>query len=205
MKVPAKRFKTPQIGLKELEPFVRNGQHLETGRPLASFHDGRSREILANWMICAALNAAQGAERFTFFSDTTGGDGIIFDGDTKTTFQTEHIMVPSRAGSDDADLEALISAAILQKCEKGGAAYASGKTLVVFLNAHGMPWFPNKAARSLPEPLPFETVWVVGFRGVERGQYIYNVAVLDIEIGDAPTWMVTVADTFDRWTVEAIQ
>ena len=53
--------------------------------------------------------------------------------------------------------------AIDAKRKKGGAVYASGKTLVVFLNARvATPWYPSAVAKQLPHPLHFATVYVVG-------------------------------------------
>jgi hypothetical protein len=96
--------------------------------------------------------------------------------------------------------------AIADKQGKGGAAYASGKTLVVFLNTGGdVPWKPNRVARNLPEPLHFEAVWVVGLHKVESGQYVYGVTRLDLRAGNAPVWLVRIAPGFDDWEVEPYQ
>jgi hypothetical protein len=54
MKYPAARFKSLAMALKELEPFIRNGEHLQTGKPFEKFGGMRSREILANWLLCVA-------------------------------------------------------------------------------------------------------------------------------------------------------
>jgi hypothetical protein len=62
MKYPVKRFKDPAVALKELEPFVRNGEHLQTGKPFDNFGGMRSREILANWLVCVSANAATDGE-----------------------------------------------------------------------------------------------------------------------------------------------
>lgn len=78
MKARVTKFKNLAVGLKELEPFIRNGTHLRSGRPFASMDGMRSREALANWLICAALNGAAG-KQLTFSSDPTGGDGFIID------------------------------------------------------------------------------------------------------------------------------
>jgi hypothetical protein len=88
MKYPAKRFKSLAIALKEIEPFVRNGTHLQTGKPFANLNDMRSREILANWLICAAFNAETQPERLTFVStaDPIGGDGVMQDRETEETW-----------------------------------------------------------------------------------------------------------------------
>jgi hypothetical protein len=51
MKYPTTSFKSPKLALKELEPLIRNGRHLATGRRFKEFGGMRSREILANWLI----------------------------------------------------------------------------------------------------------------------------------------------------------
>jgi hypothetical protein len=55
--------------------------------------------------------------------------------ESEASFPTEHILVPAARSGEAVDIEALILKAINDKREKGGAAYASGKTLAVFLNA----------------------------------------------------------------------
>jgi hypothetical protein len=72
--------------------------------------------------------------------------------------------VPRQSGGNNADAQALILEAIELKRSKGGAAYASGKTLIVFLDADAGAWFPNRVARALPQPLHFAAVWVVGLQ-----------------------------------------
>jgi hypothetical protein len=37
MKYPITSFTSPQAALKELEPFIRDGKHLATGRPFKNF------------------------------------------------------------------------------------------------------------------------------------------------------------------------
>lgn len=203
MKYPAKRFKSLEIALKELEPFIRNGEHLQTGKPFESFDGLRSREILANLMMCIAVNSNHEPGRLTFTSDPTGGDGVIHDTKTGETWPTEHVIVARQSGQPD--IEALILKAIAHKQEKGGKAYASGKTLVVFLNAaSNMPWRPHRIAKQLPAELHFEAVWVVGLHGIEEGQYSYNVTRLDAARG-TPVWRITISKTFEGWTVEPIQ
>ena len=73
------------------------------------------------------------------------------------------------------DAETLILNAINLKREKGGAAYAEGKTLIVFLEAGAGVWYPNKVAKQLPDPLLFATVWVVGLQEVKDDKYIYFI------------------------------
>ena len=46
MKYPATQFKSLTVALKELEPFVRNGVHLQSGRPFENFGQMRSPDVL---------------------------------------------------------------------------------------------------------------------------------------------------------------
>jgi hypothetical protein len=84
MKYPTKKFKSLDTALKELEPFIRNGEHLQTAKPFRNFGGMRSREVLANWLVCVAVNHT-GEHKLTFASDPTGGDGIIVDEETDET------------------------------------------------------------------------------------------------------------------------
>src|ERR1700730_4767959 len=154
MKYPIARFKSLAVALKEIEPFIRNGAHLQSGKPFEKFGGMRSREILANWLLCATINAVD-KRQLTFSSDPIGSDGIVQDGATGETWPTEHVMVPRQSGGENAEAQALILAAIEQKRTKGGAAYASGKTLVVLLDADASAWYPNRVALALPNPLHF--------------------------------------------------
>lgn len=205
MQYPIKRFKSLQIALKELEPFIRNPKHLYTGKPFSSFGGLRSRELLANWLLCVAVNSIFPPDRLTFTSDPLEGDGVICDNVTGKTRQTEHVFVPSVHGSETSAVEVLVLKAIKKKHSKGGAAYASGKTLVVFLDAGGGTWNPNSVATQLPEPLHFEAVWVVGLQAVETGDYVYAVTRLDLRLGNTPIWRVRIGRDFDKWAVDPIQ
>ncbi len=205
MKYPVKRFKSLEVCLKELEPFIRNGEHLQTGKPFKQFGELRSRELLANWLLCVAVNHAVQEDRFTFTSDPLGGDGVIYDNATEETYPTEHVLVPSARGGETEDAGELILEAISRKQSKGGKAYASGKTLVVLLNAAAGKWLPTKVARQVPEEIDFETVWVVGLQGVKDGEHVYGVTRLDLSRGNAPVWLVRIAKDFDGWEVEPIQ
>jgi hypothetical protein len=204
MKFPVKRFKSLEIALKELEPFVRNGEHLQTGRPFKKFGGMLSREALANWLLCVSVNSFGGAQ-LTFSSDPIGGDGIICDDSTGETWPTEHVMVPKPRTGEPGAAEALILDAIEQKRDKGGEAYAAGKTLVVFANAGTGTWLPNSVAKRLPQPLHFGAVWVVSLQGVETGEYVYAVTHLDVSEGDAPTFRVRIRKDFDAWEVTRSQ
>jgi hypothetical protein len=110
-------------------------------------------------------------------------------------------MVPKFRSGGAEDLGALILKTIEKKWRKGGAAYAAGKTLVVFVNAGPAMWSPGKLARQLPEPLHFAAVWVVALRGVEAGKYVYTVTNLDVGAGDPPTLVVRIIEDFSAWDV----
>ncbi|MEO8631633.1 MAG: hypothetical protein ABI612_26595 [Betaproteobacteria bacterium] len=205
MKYQVIRFKSLTVALKELEPFIRIGEHIQTGKPFDRFRGLRSRELLGNWLLCVVANSVTQPDRLSFSSDPLGGDGIIYDSVTEATWPTEHVLVPKARDGELQDVEPLILKAIARKQSKGGAAYASGKTLVVFLNARGREWLPNRVAGQLPTPLLFEAVWVVGLQSVEAGEYVYGVTRLDLSRGNAPAWRVRIGKDFDAWKVEAIQ
>jgi hypothetical protein len=114
-------------------------------------------------------------------------------------------MVPELGDSDAPSVEDRVLAQIRLKVEKGGAAYATGKTLLVFLNAAGGAWHPNRVARLLPSPLHFDTAWAMGLQEVIDGAYVYGVTNLNVAGGNAPTWRVSVAPDFKSWTVERVQ
>jgi hypothetical protein len=206
MKHEVTQFKSLAIAIKELEPFIRNGWHLQRGKPFKRL-GLRSREALANWLLCVSANYAAGEDRLTFTSDPNGGDGIIYDKGNGQAVVTEHAYVPSpnAGGKKQAagDVKSKVLSAVAKKQAKGGAAYASGKTLVVFSDAVGW-WKANEVARELPAH-DFDAVWVVALQGVEDGQYIYNVTRLDLRRGNAPVWRVTIAPDFSSWRVEPVQ
>lgn len=202
MKANVKRFKSLKICLKELEPFIRNGEHLQTGKPFKRFGNLRSREILANWLLSVVINFEQKFNRVTLCTDPDGGDGIIYDSKEKTACRTEHILVP-RNQKDTVDIELLILDAIEKKQMKGGAAYASGKTLIVFLNVNGGAWFPNKVARKLQNKFDFDGVWIVGLQHFLNGHYIYNATRLNPK--NSPIWQIKIENDFSDWEVNRIQ
>lgn len=204
MKYPVRRFKSLLLALKEIEPFVRNGAHLQTGRSFGQLDGLRSREILANLLLCITVKEIDGRD-ITFSSDPLGGDGIIEDLETGETWPTEHVLVTDRAGDQHMTIETRILRAIERKRQKGGDAYAGGKTLVVFLEVKAAQWLPNAVARSLPDPLHFAAVWVVALHGVDEGCYLYHTALLDVSHGAAPAFLVRIAEVFDGWQVARIQ
>lgn len=209
MKHPTVRFKSLRVALNEIEKFVRDPRHLQTGKAIKQFGDLRPRELLANWLVCVTFNKECGSpDRLTFTTDPTGGDGILLDTETGDTFATEHVIVPTARKGKTADMEARILSAIEAKNKKGGAAYASGKTLIVFLNnGSGGAWKPNRVARALPNPLHFAVVWGVGLHthDAKSGEYAYGVAQLTLDDGNAPTFIIRIAADFDSWTATGIQ
>jgi hypothetical protein len=71
-----RQFGSMKLALKSLEQFIRNPSLLQTGRPLKQFGDMLPRELLANWLLCATVNAVEGRQ-LVFSSDPIGGDGVI--------------------------------------------------------------------------------------------------------------------------------
>jgi hypothetical protein len=203
----SKKFKSLKVALKELEPFIRNGKHLEIGRPFKAMHGLRSREGLANWLICAVFNAIAGKEQLTFatIAEEIGGDGVLFDTTTEETWPTEHVMVRND-DNDKRDIETCVVQAVRQKQDKGGEQYAAGKTLVVFVNAgNSSEWWPNRVAKAVPQPILFGAIWLVGLQAVEDAEYVYNVIEINAENGVSYVWRVRIAASFDEWSVSRIQ
>jgi len=194
-----------KIALKEIEPFIRNGMHLQNGKPFKKLGDMRSREILANWLLCASINAIDKNCELMFSSDPTGSDGIIRDNVTEQTWITEHVYVPRHSTIDCIDTEQLILNAIEKKRKKGGVAYAAGKILIILLDADANVWFPNKVARKLPNPLLFNQVWVISLQMVKNDAYEYGVTLLDTSCGNAPTYLVHINTDFNSWEVSVVQ
>jgi hypothetical protein len=205
MKYRVVQFKTLAIALKGLEKFVKNqqGNQIRNGKPLEKFGGLRPREVWANWLVCAAGNAELEADRLIPLTDPFDGDGVIWDRLTEVGWPTEHIMVVEAKGGGSQDPEVAILNAISKKNGKGGAAYASGKTLIVFIDAGGDPWFPNSVAKKLPKPLHFDAVWIISLRPVLDGSYTYNLTRLDEP--PVPIWRVHIAKAFDAWHVDRIQ
>ena len=174
MKLKVRRFKSLAVGLKELEKFIRDGRHLYSGRPFKGLGSMRSREAVANWLMCAAISF-ESERPFCFTSDPQGGDGIIYDTVNEKDWPTEHRLVPRATPEETRDIDTLILDAVRAKESKGGAAYAAGKTLIVFLDAGLNEWKPNLVAWKLP-PGHFKNVWVVSLQRVsDEGEYTYAV------------------------------
>jgi hypothetical protein len=126
MRYPVKQLKSLAVGLKELEPHIRNGRALQTHPEFNSIKQ-RPREMLANWLLCAAGCATRGKETVHLAEDPLGGDGLITESETGEFMLTEHVYARPRQGSSVAEL---IVEALEHKAKKG-EAYARGRTLVV--------------------------------------------------------------------------
>lgn len=83
-------FKNLTICIKELERFICNGNHVETGRGFTKFGGLRSREILALWLLCVVIELNSKPNRFRICTDPQGGDGIIYDSEQKMVFLGHH-------------------------------------------------------------------------------------------------------------------
>lgn len=70
----------------------------------------RSREIVANWLLCATIQAVDKRE-LVFYSDPIGGDEIIQDAATGQNWQTEHVLVPRQSASAGAGITLLLKSA----------------------------------------------------------------------------------------------
>lgn len=128
-----KLYRATRTGPESIIDPNKHGRLIQNGKPFRNFGGMLPREAVVNWLLCATANAIDGRQ-LTFVStdDPIGGDGIIVDETTGEDFPTEHVMVPVQQSG--ADAEELILKAIDSKRNKGGASYASGKTLVVLLN-----------------------------------------------------------------------
>lgn len=174
----AVRFKSPQIALKELKPFILDGRHIRTGKQQRLFHNLRPRELLANWLLCSVINHSIQPGRLDFLSDprVDGCDGLILDTLTGQLHQMEHVIAFRRDEHADLDGKGLILKAIEQKVDRG-ADYAAGKTLVVFPEGAG-EWVPREVRTAVPASFAFDALWVIGRCSLRDDEYAYNVVRL---------------------------
>lgn len=203
MKYSIKKPTSLRDAIREIGPFIRAN---ELGKRFKSLDGLLMREALGNWLVCAACNHQVATpDRYTFTSEPMGGgaDGAICDQSTGMALATEHVMVPKRRDGQRAGESAgqLVSAAIRQKLAKGGAAYASGKVLVVYLDADVPGYSPRALREHLPADLAFADVWVVVPQG---GIWDYDVVYLDRAALDPPTFRVSITEAFDGWRVERL-
>jgi hypothetical protein len=206
MKIHVTRFVSMETSLSEIRRFLTREQ-LHTGKRLAKFGGLLPREIWANWLFCAALNSERKDAPLCFTTDPDGGDGIIYDEANQAGWYTEHVMVPRQSPSQTKSLEELIAGAVNDKQLKGGKSYASGKTLLVFLEAgDGRRWDAIRATKELPAN-DFDKVWVVSLHSIVTYEWIYNVVFLKVpeDGGYAPVYQVRIEKTKPKWTVVRTQ
>ncbi|STX27533.1 Uncharacterised protein [Legionella beliardensis] len=201
MKLEVITCKSLKLCLEELEPFILNGRHLETGRELKKFGNLRSRELLGCWLLAAVLNHEAMSEDIKICTDPTGSDGILYNTKTQIACRLEQVMATQHSRSDK-NTEELILELIHKKQNKGDKAYAAGKTLMVFLNRRGDSWCPNRLASKLPK-IDFNSVWVVGLQEVVNDSYCYNLTQLIS--GISPIWKIKIQKAFDDWIIDKIQ
>ena len=209
MRYSVRKLRNLRLALKEAEPAFRNvlvnrSPILESGRPYRNFGRMLPRELAANWLIAAALDHSANSNRFHIMSDPADGDGLIFDTVTEQALWTEHVIVINRTRGDVGCHGPQVN--ILERVsEKNnrGRVYGQTRHLIVFLYRSGNPeqWWPNRLARSLPQPLHFEMVWLVCFQRFDGADRIYGVTCLDVSQGHAPIWLVRIDSTFDRWAI----
>jgi hypothetical protein len=207
MKFDVRAFKNMEIALSEIWPRI-SAAELKNGRPVEKFGNLLPREIWANWLLCAALNSERQPDEqlvFTTNPESMIGDGVIYDQKGKGAWRFEHVYVRPQSPTEPTTIEALISSAAGDKQQKGYKAYASGKTLLVYVDAGGgRIWHPNKAAKAIPSN-DFLDVWAVSFAGAVTYEWIYGVALLSAEGVDAPTFQVRINKQRPRWSVIRIQ
>jgi len=162
-----------------------------------------SREALANWLLCVVINfTTQEIEQSRSAATPSVATAIIHHDASGFAVPTEHVFVPPGGAAAAGNIENLILAKIQQKHVKGGEAYASGKTPVVFLDSGGGPWYPRKVADQLPDPIYFDGIWVVGLQEGRRWRIHLRRNASDL--AGSPKWRVRIAPDFDDWTVEPI-
>lgn len=133
--------------LGDIVPFIKDSRFLQNGREVSNFRQ-RPREILANWLICAAGNCEDGPDAWTFSIDPMGGDGLIVKRSTSVGWPTEHVFIPAPKTLHNESVEDQIISAVKHKQQKG-ETYARGKHLVIFAYAEGGPWWPNRAGKRI--------------------------------------------------------
>lgn len=205
MKHKITKFKNLGVALKEIAQFVRDPRHLDVGKKVNRFGGLLPRELLGNWLLCAVANGDAKDGPMTFTTDPDGGDGILYDEKSQRSWRTEHVYVPVPTKNDHRPVEDRIALAVTKKQEKGGAPYAKGKVLVVFLaGSYGASWTANQATRKLP-PNDFTEVWVISFHMYSNNHYLYGIARLRFESdGHAVTFGVCVSPGFDHWEVRQL-
>jgi len=150
--INVRRFKSMRLALGEMQRYW-YCDHLRTGPEFDQLNGLRSREILGNWLIAAALNHDAGWERWSFTSERAGEhgvDGYLYDSTVNGGYPTEHTIALEFGDTPTTATEVRIIRAITKKQKHGGAQYATGKILVVMVEGGEQMWHPNAVARRLP-------------------------------------------------------
>ncbi len=188
--------------LKDMEPYIKSVQALITGRPILNF-PLLMREALGNWLICAVGN--YNGYDITFQTDPTGGDGIIFNRDTKGGTYTEHVSAINNlpnakpiTNSDDFILQK-----IQDKIDKGKANNDKykNKMLIVFIEGLGN-FHPLKIAHEINSKHNFSSVWSFGLEESNTKEYRYIVIQLSTFLSQPMIYRVHIAINFESWFVE---
>jgi hypothetical protein len=202
MKYAVKQPTNLRDAITELGPYIRDD---ELGYRFECYDGLLLREALGNWLLCAVLNDRNpDPDRYTFTTeprDGPGADGAILDRTAALAMAAEHVMVAKRPDGQrpEESAEQLVLAAIEKKVAKGGSAYASGKVLVVYLDADVAGYSPRELRALLPVDFPFEGVWLVV---PQAGRWDYDVVYLSSATLDPPTYHVSITETFDDWSVK---
>jgi hypothetical protein len=112
----------------------------------------------------------------------------------------EHVMVAKRRDGQrpEESAELLVLTQVEKKLAKGGAAYASNKMLVVYLDADVAGYSPRALRACLPANLAFEGVWLVV---PQAGRWDYDVVCFGEAMPEPQTYRVSITEAFDDWTV----
>ena len=185
--------------LRDIAPNIANPKTLHVGRKYTNF-SLLPREVLANWLVCAVMNFADRRDSWTFADDPTGGDGLIVGREARTGWPTEHVFIPkSREGKTFEDQ--LVDAVQLK--QKKGDAYATGKALLIFSDANGGKWYPNRVGRQIEGQHKFDCVWAVGLQQGDGKANTYWVVCFTWLHSAA--WLVHVNLDAIEWSVTDIQ
>jgi len=186
--------------LKDMEPWIKDPRFLRVGRALTNFKL-RPREVLSNWLICAAANYHNGNDHVTFADHSASNDGLIRDKTTGNYILTEHVFIPETKDRTTKTVEDFIIEAVEHKARKG-VPYAQGKNLVIFSEAIGV-WVPNRVGRKIAGKHNFDCVWSVSLAKTLQIEYVYNV--VKFYEYHSPIWKVTINLDFTGWQVCRIQ
>ena len=150
------------------------------------------------------LNDDTELRQFTFSDDPTGGDGVLIDKETGTTYLTEHVYIPSPEYRKTTEsVEDLMIDAVRHKARKG-KAYAEGKFLVIFSDTIGR-WFPNRVGRSIEGIHDFVSAFAVGLESGYDSGYVYWATRFFTAPYKCPTFRVHISSDFSQWHVERVQ